>query len=166
MKKIVKLLAFFVFITLLFSCISGCSLLRNDPPTISEIQEVFDRDKEYLLLITDYLINADYSKIFILEDCETANADLEVILIDDATAVSAFKQLKNRGYTSFSKSGNTIRFGIWTKFNDTGCGIAYSIDGKEISVQYMTESAPLLEDGWYYYVSDFNEWRSRQHETE
>lgn len=50
---------------------------------------------------------------------------------------------------------------MWNRLSDVACGIAYSIDGKEIDIEYLTESVPLSEENWYYYVADFNEWRVR-----
>ncbi len=29
-------------------------------------------------------------------------------------------------------------------------------------VQYATEFTPVSDDGWYYYVADYNEWRVNQ----
>ena len=40
-----------------------------------------------------------------------------------------------------------------------GAGIVYSIDGAEPSMQILTKLEALDKDNWYYYESDFNEWR-------
>lgn len=162
MKRFIKFISAFVSSALLLlSGTCGCAVLERNPPFVSEVQAIFERDKESLLLVTDYFINAGYTDLYINDDCETALADLDKIHINDAATISAFKQLRSKGYEFFSKKGNTISFGIWSRFRDVGCGIAYSIDGAEISVEYMAESAPLSEDGWYYYVDDFNEWRAQ-----
>ena len=155
-----------VFLCLLLALSTcGCSGLGSEVPTVAEIQEIFVRDRELLLLIKDYFISTDDVELYIDEDCETARAGLNgSVHIDDATVVSALQQLKARGYRFFSKDGNTICFGIWARLQDVGCGIAFSMDGEAISVQYLTEAVPLSEDGWYYYVDDFNEWRTRHNE--
>lgn len=159
--KIIKYLLCFALSAILLAGTCGCSAFRNEVPTVPEIQEIFDRDRDLLLLIKDYFINADYAELYIDEDCETARAGLnDSVHIDDVTVVSALQHLKERGYRFFSKRGNTICFGIWARFRDVGCGIAFSMDGEAISVQYLTEAVPLSEDGWYYYVDDFNEWRA------
>ena len=151
-----------LILVVLFLCsVCGCEALGNDVPTALEIQEIFDRDREPLLLIKDYLINTGYSELYIYDDCKTVRIGIDQkIQIDDDAVISALQQLRNSGYKSIAKDGNTIAFWVWSRLSDVGCGIAYSIDGKEISVEYLTESAPLSEGGWYYFVDDFNEWRS------
>lgn len=165
MRKL-KMLICFVLAALILCGLCGCKVFDNEIPTVSEIQDIFDRDKVALLLIKDYLINSGYSEFYIYDDCKTARIGLnQKIQLEDEAIISALQQLRNSGYKSIDKDGNTIAFWVWSKFNDTGCGIAYSIDGKQISIEYLTESVPLSEDGWYYFVDDFNEWRSRQHKT-
>jgi hypothetical protein len=44
--------------------------------------------------------------------------------------------------------------------NDVGCGVACAINDQDLpDIQYVTELLPMENEGWYYYVSDFNQWR-------
>ena len=158
-KKYVRILCACLVALLLF-CACGCS--ATEPPTVSEIQGIFDRDRENILLVRDYFAASDYSGIMVWdEDCENMFADSQDVTIEDEAVVAALKALAKNGYITFSKSGNTIEFCVWSRLADVGCGMAYSMDGKAIQVDYLTESVPLAEDGWFYFVDDFNEWRSQ-----
>lgn len=42
---------------------------------------------------------------------------------------------------------------------DSSRGIAYSIDGKEPKLQFLTKLEALPERNWYYYEEDFDEWK-------
>lgn len=159
MKKYVRILCACLVVLLLF-CVCGCS--ATEPPTVSEIQGIFDRDRENILLVTDYFVSSGYSNLMVRDDdCKNMFADMKDVAIEDEAVVTALKALAKNGYQTFSKSGNTIEFCVWSRLSDVGCGMAYSIDGEAIQVDYLTESAPLAEDGWFYFVDDFNEWRAQ-----
>ena len=45
---------------------------------------------------------------------------------------------------------------------DAGSGMVYSIDGNKPSEEvftFLVELESLSEEGWYFYVDDYNEWR-------
>lgn len=90
--------------------------------------------------------------------------DLEEIKIRDESVIAAIKRLREKGYTGINKYENTIEFRLWEGIRDLSCGIAYLIEGDEIAIQYVTETEPLPEDGWFYYVTDYEEARIRRTE--
>jgi hypothetical protein len=85
------------------------------------------------------------------------------VLINDKDVVGALNVLFKQKYHIIGKSGNGISFLRWSNL-DAGRGIVYSLDGSapdESSLPFLTEIKPLSEEGWYFYVEDFNEWRRR-----
>lgn len=43
-----------------------------------------------------------------------------------------------------------------------GVGVAFSLDGSvpdESAITFLTKIEPLEDEGWYYYESDYNEWK-------
>ena len=90
----------------------------------------------------------------------TMQADLRELPIEDREVTAAVQRLQD-SYQNIRKNGNTIVLNQWAGLADIGCGIAYSINGTDApKVQFMTVLVPLSEDGWYYYVDDYNEWRN------
>lgn len=166
MKQIGKLLALLALMVAILNSFSGCMLdLLNIPPSLSKVESYFERDKEELYLITNYLIKFGTSDLYTYEDCKTALMDLEKVEISDEKVVAALRRLREKGYTAIDKNGNTIEFRLWEGIRDLSCGIAYLIEGDEIAIQYVTEIEPLPEDEWYYYVTDYEEARSRRTEN-
>lgn len=157
-SKLVKCLSILLSVTVTFG-LSGCSMLKDRIPPVSEVQNVFYRDKEILQLLKDYFIATGYADLYVYDDCKTALAGLEKIIIDDQAVVTAFQQLRKKGYEIFDKNENTIKFETWSGIRDVSAGIAYSVDGTPISIEYMTECEQLSEPGWYYYVTDYNKAR-------
>ena len=157
-EKLLKYLCRFLVVTMLFLT-TGCLQFEDKPPSSRDVQKIFERDRETLLFLKDYFISTGYSDLYIYSSCETALAGLEKIVVDDNRAVESFKQLRRKGYEIFDKNDNTIVFEIWSGIRDVSAGIAYSVDGEPISIEYMTEYTPLSENDWYYYVTDYNKAR-------
>ncbi len=147
-----------MLIVMLFA--TSCAA-RQEPPNILTIEDRFQHSKEDILLVTEYLAHCGYENFYIRADGKTALADLTDIAITDTDVMSAVEHLEKEGFYSFDKHGNTVEFLMWKGFIvDIGCGILYSINGRdEPAAPYMTKIEPLSERGWYYYVSDFNQWR-------
>ena len=84
--------------------------------------------------------------------------------IDDDMVVAAVSQLlENREYVDINKIGNTIEFQQWSGLLDIGCGIAYTVNGTDApEIQFATKLIPISEDGWFYYIYDYNEWREQR----
>ena len=90
--------------------------------------------------------------------------DSKEIEISDESVIAALKHLRENGYTGINKYRNTIEFRVWEGIRDVSCGIAYLIEDDKIEIQYVTETEPLPEDGWFYYVTDYEEARIRRTE--
>ncbi len=126
-------------------------------------ERYFNRDKEDILLITEYFINSGYSQILIHDENGNMSIGYTSIKINDETVKKAVNNLiDKRGYISIQRTDNTISFAMWCRLSDVSRGVAYSIDKEhEPTLEYLTELQPLEEEGWYYYEDDYNEWRVR-----
>ncbi len=126
-------------------------------------ERYFNRDKEDILLVTQYFVNSGYSNILIHDANGNISIGYNSLMITDETVKKAVNNLiDKRGYISMERTDNTISFAMWCRLSDVSRGIAYSIDKEhEPTLEYLTELEPLEEDGWYYYEDDYNEWRVR-----
>ena len=159
MKKIAKQI-FVLLIACLFMCFVLCSCSKPKP---EDGEECLSATIDNLTIVAEFFSDYEYDNIFVRADDGTMTLLLKgEEKISDKTVVDAIKALYDDGFKTITKSkeNNAIAFLRWTKFNDFGAGLAYSIDKtKEPSVTYQTELISLSEDGWYYYESDYNEWR-------
>jgi len=114
-------------------------------------EKYFNKDKEDIILITDYLVNSSSKSISIY--------DTDIITIKDEEVKEAFYRLFEKKYYAINKNNNTIEFMIWSRGMDFRSGIAYSINEEEPTIEYLTNLVPLSEAGWYFYEADYNEWR-------
>jgi len=115
-------------------------------------EKYFNKDKEDIILITDYLVNSSSKSISIY--------DTDIITIKDEEVKEAFYRLFEKKYYAINKNNNTIEFMIWSRGMDFGSGITYSINKIDYpSIEYLTKLEPLSEEGWYYYEADYSKWR-------
>lgn len=131
-------------------------------PPINEIkmERIFNDDKDYLSIITEYFENIYYADIYITNTMDSSEFSVggKHIKIDNKTVVESINYLKKHGYSVITKDNNTICFQRWCNL-DNGRGIAYSINGEEPKLQFLTKLKPFSEKDWYYYEEDFNKWK-------
>lgn len=152
---------------------SGCSLRHinenllgplNTPPDVDSVQQQLLEHREDVQVIVAFLIESGDEWICIDDTSGTLLADLDTVSIDDAEVLDAICQLFDSGYcTSIIKKGTTISFEQWRAFQlDIVCGIAYLADeSADLEIQFLTEAVALPENGWYYYVADYELWRTQ-----
>lgn len=164
MKKFFQIIYSLFLMVSLCAFLSGCS---SKPPDVASVEEHFRNNQEDILTVVDFIINSEYSSISIDTADGTMFADLETVKIENEDVNNAIKRLlghtlgNSRQYYSIYRSINTIILHQWKNTHDCGCGIAYSISGEfPPIIQYCTELVPLSEEGWYYYVDDYNAWRT------
>ena len=142
----------------------------NGPARGVEIfeDEIFEQDYCELVKMVEYLES--------LEDVESVNIDsidgkmqvhytddriVKDVEISDEDVLSTVSALMKKGYFNITKHGSTIYFDRWR--NLFGCfkGFAFSADGTgELDIQFLIGRMELDKTDWYYYTSDYNEWRS------
>ena len=134
----------------------GMFLYAMFPPMLSKeaTEKDFMKNKDDIMIVTDYLINSIYEDIHIhvhvSYGIDTMYADGEYIIIDDSEVIKAVKTLFKKGYSYIGKSENTIEFCRTSTMNG-GSGVVYSIDGSEPILYYLTKLEQLSESNWYYY---------------
>ncbi|MDE6150303.1 MAG: hypothetical protein K2F81_09500 [Ruminococcus sp.] len=170
MKKILKNNIGFILSIVFVAAVVGMvwnAIYSLKPPDKKDTEKYFERDKEDLVLVTEYFANCDYTTMYIKKSNYEkgiifTSSDKFDIKIEDKAVIKAINRLiKRRNYKMIKRNGNTIYFEIWS-FGEKSCGIAYSINGEAKPViQYLTELEPFSENGWYYYEADYEESRTR-----
>ena len=144
--------------------LSGCSIM--EPPSRAKVERRFNKHYTDIQIVVDFMISSEYETIIMDSDertglqCTDGYHYESIALALDSEIEEAVDRLLDGKYEKISKSNNTIRLVQWRRFNDVGCGVAYAINSQGLpEVQYVTELIPMETEGWYYYVSDFNQWR-------
>ena len=134
----------------------------DSPPSVESVQNHYHEHSEEIQIIIDFLLSMNYEDISIRDNDGLMLADLNVVAIDEhEVRIAIDGLLANRAFYHIVKNGNTIYLLQWKGIRDVGCGIAYSINGIDSpEIEYVTQLVPLSIDGWFYYVSDYEEWRS------
>ncbi len=156
MKK--KIISLGTLLSIFCTFFSGCGFVL-DLPSIPAVKQRFQTNYNDILTVKEYLCSSEYEDFQIRRGDQSAWADGETIEIEDSEVWGAIQRLL-RQYHNIMKSGNTIFLTQWSRFNDVGCGIAYSINGvDEPEIQYLTTLEKMPSTDWYYFVDDYNEWR-------
>lgn len=134
----------------------------NTPPTVGAVNTLFVKERDAIDAVVNQMAHMGFCDIYIPRNDGQMLADLSMLEIQEETFLLAIDRLLGSGsYLQMGKEGNTVWLLQWTGVRDIGCGIAYSIDGiTPPYIEYCTELIPISADGWYYYVSDYNLWRS------
>ena len=155
-KKHVKILA----ISLVVAFVLLFVRIYNGPTSANKI---FERDYSEIIQVVGYLNS--------LEDISDASIDSadgtmtlrfgDTMEITDKNVTKVISSLFRKGYDEIVKDEDTtIYFVRWRDFFGCHKGFAFSTDGTgELDIQFVTEQRPLSETDWYYYVSDYEEWR-------
>ena len=158
----------FILISIIAILIAGVMLLcLIFPPPLSKdaTEKDFMKNKDNIMIVTDYLANLKYNHISIKTTDKSgimfAGLENGMTAIDDSKVISAVNKLFKKRYSVIIKDENTIHFLRSTRFREFSSGIAYSINGTEPQLQFLTKLEPLSEKNWYYYEEDFNEWKRR-----
>lgn len=161
MKQFMRYSLLSIFVVLYCVALSGCT---PDAPSIESVETCFESNYEDILTVVDFIANSDCDLIIIRGSDGTMRADSETVTIEEENVYNAVKRLlvSNGAYCLISKYKNTIQFEQWQgSIVDIGCGIAYSINETDWPyIEFATEIEPLSRSGWYYYVDDYNAWRT------
>ena len=140
----------------------GCAY--NSIPDVTSVRYQLEENRSDIDTTIGYLVDSGYSNIYIQSPTGIMVADLEDVCILDPTVSDAINRILEN-YIMINKVGNTIYLLQWRSSQDIGCGIAYTINGtSKPNVQFTTELIPISDDGWYYFVSDYNKWRTEHKE--
>ena len=143
--------------------ITGCS---SNPPGKESVEKHFQENYNDIQTVVEFMCNSEYDSIHINTADGTMWADFEDgVVIEEKSVRDAIGRLLGassiRQYYYVYKSGNTIDFLQWKGIAEISSGVAYSINGTDLPyIDYPTVLEPMSEPGWYYYVDDYNTWRS------
>ena len=105
------------------------------------------------------------SRPFPIFSCAMALCSPEDRKIKNPTLAQAVKALLSNGkYENISKKdGEMIIFEQPITYYGRSSGIVYTLSTTKVpNVEYAIEIKPLPESGWYYFVSDPDQWRVEQ----
>ena len=169
----------FVVLFLLFAGILGLSylgcvgcmgcLVFGPSIGFEQMEEIFVEDYELLDTVVQFLVGSDYENVSIRRG-DIANGEMHVsgigsVPIEDVSVLEALEELANRGYSVIIMSNNTIMFQRWAT-RDSGRGVAFSMDGNDPVLQFLTRLEPLPKPNWFYYEDDFREWQRRREQED
>lgn len=163
---------FFILLSiLLVSSLFGC--FETTTPDVEFANRLYSENKEEIDTVVTSLLNAEYYDMLISDSSgtmltntpEMGDYKLQTVEISDSNTQKACKHLIDTGIVKFfSKAYSQIKIGVWTK-KEVYSYIVYSSNNTPPSVEYSTEEYPMDEEGWYYVIADYNEWRVRQREA-
>lgn len=162
MKKSLLPLAILILLALLFS---GCGVLMchnpNMKPKKAAVLKAFESEKGSFETAAEYLENCGFASCSVSSDDGTFFADLGTHAIGDEAAAAAIKTLWKAGCSHISKDSerNCIAFTLWWSDQDIESGVLFKLGEGEAEVEFMTQIEETDHSGWYYYVSDHNNWR-------
>lgn len=151
--------------------LTGCSfsVVASEPLSVEEIEDWFEDNQQEILTIVNYLTDKPADDIYIDGPNEEVFSDFDYVTINDPEVKVCVERLWEHGCRSVTKmtNRNAISFKIWSRFvGEAWGGIAFSLDGENLpEEQYCTQLQPLSEDGWFYYVAEYNLWRVQQRES-
>jgi len=139
-------------------------------PTERQVEQNFNSNRRDFQLIVEYLISSDFDEISIRLDSgsptDNVRSGLAPVSISDGNVNTAIQRLSRRGYRTISMNEEGVRFLRWVYW-EQGRGFAYLPQGRTSEegtglLPFTIELEPLSEDGWYFYVEWFSEWRRQQ----
>jgi len=137
-------------------------------PTIGfeQMEKIFIEDYELLETVVQFLEDSNYSSVILWRE-DVRNGEMRSgghnVQIKDAVALETLEELMNRRYSVIAMSGNTIYFQRWAT-RDIGRGVAFSMDGNDPVLQFLTRLETLPNPNWFYYESDYREWQRRRNQ--
>jgi len=160
---------FFTTIVVLFSQLDESS--ASIPPSIEQIEEIFQDNREDFKLVMEYFSQSELSSsttarhlqrgiIIIIRVYTHAGEDTPHVRVSDRETERAIRRLFRGGMDGVTRNGNEITFQLWRWLGQTS-GVIYSINGETpnghpIWTRTPAEFVPLEELGWYFYFRDPN----------
>lgn len=141
----------YISLIVLFSVCIACLRFEKRVDE-KEARRQFANDQLALNCIAHFMIAQDEEAL-----CYDLLTSEEKLIVSDDSARESLEQLKENGYKIITKEDGMINFLIWSN-KDMGIGIVYSEFGTEPKLQFQTYCS-LLEEKWYYYEEDYNQWR-------
>ena len=157
-----KMVIGIIIVTLLAVCCSCTEF--NEPYSFGDMENFLNAQKEDVQTITDFLLKLEYDNVQISDMNGKFFANHHSFDINEANTQESIKKLFEKGCLFIGKDvkENSVYFRMWHRIRGSvECGLSYAIEKERIpTVQFQTELVSFDDDGWYYYVADYEEWRS------
>lgn len=157
MKKLAATIVIAILTLILVSC-------RWNPPSPEDTESFIEDNWNEITLINEYLLGLEDRDAYISDDSGSVFIDLNWQIIENEKVKAAVQKLWKSGCTGISKynENNAITYTIWRRtFGQVGCGFVYQIEETVLpDVQYETELVPLSRERWYYYLAEYEKWRT------
>ncbi|MCR4672191.1 MAG: hypothetical protein K5637_03000 [Lachnospiraceae bacterium] len=136
------------------------------PPSVEDVESFVTENWNDISVVNDYLLELGDRDAYISDNRGSILIDLDHEKIEDYAVMQSVQSLWKKGCYSIYKNRewNSISYSLWHRtMGGVGCGFEYAIDHTLLpEVQYQTELVPLSEEGWYYYLREYEKWRSQQ----
>lgn len=169
MAKFLKFSAAAIGVLCVVLIAAGVLVRLNKPPRAETMRQKLEADRADFAAVAEYLAELDHDTVSIdMNSGSRMLAGFENHYIHDEKVLSSIEKLRAIGCADIWKDTeeNSIQFELWSRF-DVCAGLLFRInDNKKPSAQFLTELEEIDSEGWFYYVEDHNEWRSRQNKTD
>ena len=136
-----------------------CACVPSNPISVDDAESFLDDHLKELQIVAEYCIDSDIEVLVIRSVQDPTEYALPAVCKDAITELLH----DNVWIIRYRKKSQRIVYELWDSPQDIGCGIAYSfVNGAQPDIQFLTEIQPLSIANWYYYVTDYNEWRAMQ----
>lgn len=175
-KNIITILAIIFVVVIMIAAALPIIRLFSQPTDPEGMEKELSRYNEQLETIINFCRSLDGYERIDFDNCDFLYDGKEVytffpeqegsfdaskiveIEIEDKEVLNALYKLFKKGYGIISCNKTGIEFqriiGI-----ERSEGIAYSFGDSVPEIDFLIYSEPLSKDGWYYYISDFNEYK-------
>lgn len=158
-----------ITIVFLFALMTGLTSCAENylPENDNDVYAAFEQDYALIDKATSYLMALEESRVHIKCQEKKITGELgEPMKVQSSEMEQIVEKLRSKGYYYITKRENVVIFAVWRKPFDVEfeAGFVYSIDGSGVlsSITFLTYQEPMANKNWYYYESDYNEWRTLQ----
>ena len=151
----------------LLALLFGLSACSEDHLQEDEIDTDFEQDYAQIDDITKYLLSLEETDVNIDFEHNKMTVGLGKPMEFQSSEIKKIVgELEKKGYHQITKKDNVVIFDVWRKpFSaEYESGFVYSVDGTgDLSaIQFLIYQRALSKENWYYYESNYNEWRVNQ----
>lgn len=150
-----------VFVLVVSICMLFVACSETGDSSINSAEKVLGNYSNLLKPITNWLCESEYNDVILKRDSTKMFADFSYYQIPEEIKPMVEELFHEGICIDIYKDGggNVIIFEIWQDYPQCYSGIYFAIDKtKSTDIDYLTDSSPLSEAGWYYYVVDFIKW--------
>ena len=150
-----------VFVLIVSICMLFVACSEIGDSSINSAEKVLGNYSNLLKPITNWLCESEYNYVILEHESTRMFADSSYYQIPEEIKPMVEELFHDEICIDIYKDGggNVIIFEIWRDYAQCYSGIYFAIDkSKPTNIEYLTDSSPLSEAGWYYYVVDFIKW--------